>query len=40
MARNRSSVSDEALESMPDRISSHFNRVRDLLEQETDESDA
>ena len=33
-------MSDEEFESMPDRISSHFNRVRDLLEQETDDPDA
>ena len=33
-------VSGEEFESIPDRISSHFDRVRDLLEQETDDSDA
>jgi hypothetical protein len=32
-------VSDEEFESMPERISDHFDRVRDLLEAETD-SDA
>jgi len=32
-------VSDEELEPMPERISSHFDRVRDLVEQETDNSD-
>ena len=38
--RRKRPVSDEEFESMPERISSHFNRVRDLLEQETDDSDA
>ena len=33
-------MSDEEFESMPDRISGHFDRVRDLLGQETDNSDA
>jgi hypothetical protein len=33
-------VSDEEFESMPERISQHFDRVRDLLDQETDDSDA
>jgi hypothetical protein len=33
-------VSDEEFKSMPERISSHFDRVRDLVEQETDDSDA
>ena len=38
--RQERSVSDEEFELMPERISSHFDRVRDLLEQETDGSDA
>ena len=38
--RRERPVSDEEFKSMPERISSHFNRVRDLLEQETDDSDA
>jgi len=38
--RQKRPVSDEEFESMPDRISSHFDRVGDLLEQETDDSDA
>jgi len=33
-------VSDEEFESMPERISNHLDRVRDLVEQETDDSDA
>jgi hypothetical protein len=33
-------MTDDEFESMPDRISQHFDRVRDLLEQETDDSDA
>lgn len=33
-------MSDEEFESMPERISQHFDRVRDLLDQETDDSDA
>jgi hypothetical protein len=32
-------VSDEEFKSMPERISSHFDRVRDLVEQETNDSD-
>ena len=38
--RQERPVSDEEFESMPERISQHFDRVRDLLEQETDDSDA
>ena len=34
--RQERPVSDEEFESMPERISDHFDRVRDLLEQETD----
>jgi len=30
-------VSDEEFEEMRERISQHFDRVRDLLEQETDD---
>lgn len=33
-------VSHDEFESMPDRISDHFDRVRDLLKQEIDDSDA
>jgi hypothetical protein len=33
-------VSDDEFESMPERISSHFDRVRDLLAEETEDSDA
>jgi hypothetical protein len=33
-------VSDDEFESMPERISSHFDRVRDLLAEETDDADA
>jgi len=32
-------VSDKEFASMPERISSHFDRVRDLVEQEADTSD-
>ena len=39
MAANRPVSADE-LDQFPERISSHFDRVRDLLEQETDDSDA
>jgi len=39
MAANRP-VSDDELDQLPDRTSSHFDRVRDLVEQETDDSDA
>ena len=38
--RQERPVSDEEYESMPERIGSHFSRVRDLLEQKTDDSDA
>jgi hypothetical protein len=38
--RQERPVSDEEVESMPEHISSHFDRVRDLMEQETDDSDA
>ena len=38
--RQERPVSDDEFESMPERISQHFDRVRDLLEQETDDSDA
>jgi len=33
-------VSEDEFESMPERISSHFDRVRNLLADETDDSDA
>jgi hypothetical protein len=33
-------VSDEEFESMPERISQHFDRVRDLLAEKTEDSDA
>jgi hypothetical protein len=38
--RQEQPVSDEEFESTPERISQHFDRVRGLLEQETDDSDA
>ena len=38
--RQERPVSDEEFESMSERISSHFDQVRDLLERETDDSDA
>jgi len=38
--RRERPVSDDEIESMPDRISSHFDRVRDLLAEETNDSDA
>lgn len=38
--RQERPVSDEEFKEMPERISDHFDRVRDLLEKETDESDA
>ena len=38
--RQERPVSEDEYESMPERISSHFDRVRDLLEQEADDSDA
>jgi len=37
--RQERPVSDEEFESMPERISSHFDRIRDLVAQETDESE-
>jgi len=37
--RQERPVSDDEFESMPDRISSHFDRVRVLLAGETDDSD-
>ena len=40
MAATTNSVSDEEYESMPERISSHFDRVRDLLAEEISDSDA
>lgn len=33
-------VSEDEYESMPDRISRHFDRIRELLGQETDDADA
>ncbi|WP_281362329.1 hypothetical protein [Natronomonas salina] len=38
--RQERPVSEGEFESMPDRISEHFDRIRDLLEQEADNSDA
>jgi len=38
--RQERPVSDEEFESMPERISQHFDRVRKLLQQEIDDSDA
>ena len=38
--RQERPVSDEEYESMPERISNHFDRVRDLLANETDDPDA
>ena len=35
--RQERPVSDEEFESMSERISSHFDRVRDLVEQEADD---
>ena len=32
-------VSEDEYESMPERISAHFDRVRDLLAEETDDAD-
>ena len=37
--RQERPVSKAEFESMPERISAHFDRVRDLLGQETDYSD-
>ena len=39
MAANRP-VSDDELDHLPEGFSQQFDRVRDLLEQETDDSDA
>ena len=39
MAANRP-VSDDELDQLPGRISSHFDRVRTLLDQKTGEYDA
>jgi hypothetical protein len=33
-------VSEDDYESMPERIDAHFDRVRDLLAEETDDADA
>ena len=38
--RQERPVSEDEFESMPDRISQHFDRVRNLLEQETGDSGA
>jgi len=38
--RQERPVSDDEFESMPERISQHFDKVRALLEQETSDSDA
>ena len=38
--REERPVSEDEYESMPDRISQHFDRVRDLLADKTDDSDA
>lgn len=38
--REERPVSEEELESMPERIARHFDRVRDLLTEATDDSDA
>ena len=38
--RQERPVSEDEFESMPERISSHFDRVRNLLADETDDSDA
>ena len=38
--RQERPVSDEEFESMPDRISQHFDRIRALLEKETDDPDS
>ena len=37
--RQERPVSEDEFESMPERISQHFDRIRDLLEQETSDSD-
>lgn len=38
--RQDQSVSEDEYESMPERISNHFDRVRDLLAEATSDSDA
>lgn len=38
--RQEGPVSDEEFESMPERISHHFDRMRDLLAEETDDPEA
>ena len=38
--RTERPVSEEEFESMPERVSQHFDRIRDLLEQETEDHDA
>ena len=38
--RQERPVSEDKYESMPERISNHFDRVRDLLAEETSDSDA
>ena len=38
--RQERPVSEDEYESMPDRISQHFDRVRDLLADRTDDPDA
>lgn len=38
--RQERPVSEDEFESMPDRISHHFDRVRDLLNEATDNTDA
>lgn len=35
--RRTEPVSDEAFESMPERIGEHFDRIRSLLERETED---
>lgn len=37
--RQERPVNDDEYESMPERISRHFDRVRDLLADETDDAD-
>jgi len=37
--RQERPVSENEYESMPERISNHFDRVRDLLAEETSDSD-
>lgn len=38
--RQERPVSEDEFESMPDRISRHFDRVRDLLKRDVDDADA